>query len=105
MTRGLTEKSYLLLTALAEGESHGYALAQRVGDITGGDVTLGAGTLYATLDRLLHDDLIEESGEEVVDGRSRRNYRITPSGRQQVAARLAQLQRRVSAMSAVLRPS
>lgn len=103
MTRRLTEKGYLLLTALAEGENHGYALAQRVDAITGGEVTLGAGTLYATLDRLLHDGLIVESGEEVVDGRSRRNYRIAPAGRHAVAARLEQLQRRVSAMTAVLR--
>ena len=41
---------------------------------------LRAGTLYATLDRLAGEGLVEVVGEEVVDGRARRYYQLTASG-------------------------
>ena len=103
MGRKLNDTAYLLLTALAEGENHGYALARRVGEITSGEVAIGAGTLYSNLDRLLADGLIEEAGEEIVDGRARRNYRISKSGTGQVIDRVQQLSVQVDAMNAALR--
>jgi DNA-binding PadR family transcriptional regulator len=102
MGRRLNDTSCLLLTALAEGESHGYALARRVAEITDGDVQPGAGTLYSTLERLLADGYIDEAGTEVVDGRARRTYRIRPEGTAAVADRVDQLQRRIGAMQAAL---
>jgi DNA-binding PadR family transcriptional regulator len=41
---------------------------------------LQAGTLYAALDRLRDDGLIEVDREEIVDSRLRRYYRLTPEG-------------------------
>lgn len=102
MSRRTTEKGYLLLTALAEGPSHGYALAQRVKTMTEGATLLAAGTLYATLDRLLSDGLIEEAGDEIVDGRARRIYRISATGRTRLLDRARQLDRVVDAMHAAL---
>ena len=102
MGRKITEKGYLLLTALAEGPSHGYALAQRVEAMTDGNTLLAAGTLYATLDRLLSDRLIEEAGDEVVDGRARRLYQISTDGRTRLTERARQLDRVVGAMHAAL---
>lgn len=102
MGRKITEKGYLLLTALAESPSHGYALAQRVEAMTGGATLLAAGTLYATLDRLLSDGLIEDAGEEIVDGRARRLYRISPDGRSRLLTRARQLDRVVGAMHTAL---
>ena len=64
----------LILTSLASGPKHGYALTK---DVEGfADVYLAPGTLYAALDRLVEKGLIE--GLEV-EGR-RRPYRITPNG-------------------------
>lgn len=102
MGHRLNDTGYLLLTALAEGESHGYALALRVAEITDGDVRTGAGTLYSTLERLLANGYIAEAGTEIVDGRARRTYRIRPEGTAAVAERADQLQRRVGAMRAAL---
>lgn len=102
MSYRLNETSYLLLTALAEGESHGYALAQRVAEITDGDVRPGAGTLYSTLERLLAKGHIHESGTEIVEGRARRRYRISAAGTDAVATWASQLQRRVGAVNAAL---
>jgi DNA-binding PadR family transcriptional regulator len=76
----LRDPSFLMLTALAAGPCHGYGVIQEVERLSGGAVRLRAGTLYAALDRLSRDGLIEVSGEEVVDGRLRRYYRLSESG-------------------------
>ena len=79
----------LILSSLAEGEKHGYALMQ---DIEGfADVTLRPGTLYGALSRLEAMGMIESLEG---DGR-RRPYRLTPTGATALAAQLA-AQRRVA---------
>ncbi len=74
------EPTFLVLVALAEGPRHGYGLIQDVERLSDGKTKLRAGTLYATLDRLTSEGLIESAGEEVVEGRLRRYYRLTKSG-------------------------
>jgi DNA-binding PadR family transcriptional regulator len=49
-------------------------------------VKLRAGTLYAALDRLAGEGLVEVGREEIVDARLRRYYRLTPPGTQRLAA-------------------
>ncbi|PFG35055.1 PadR family transcriptional regulator [Sanguibacter antarcticus] len=76
-----TRQSYLILLALAGQErQHGYAVIKLVSDLSDGEVTLGAGTLYGNIDRLLDAGLVETAGEEVVGGRQRRYYRATAEG-------------------------
>ena len=74
------EPTYLMLVALAEGPRHGYGLIQDAERLSSGKTKLRPGTLYATLDRLTSKGLIEVSGEEVVEGRLRRYYRLTSAG-------------------------
>src|SRR6202034_4871689 len=78
--RAMQETTFLILTALAERPQHGYAIIQDVGRISGGRVTLRAGTLYGALERLDADGLIGVDREEVVDRRLRRYYRLTDEG-------------------------
>lgn len=80
MTKEMREPTFLVLTTLAEGKKHGYAIIQGVEQLSDGGVDLKAGTLYAMLDRLTFDDVIETAGEEVVDGRLRRYYQLTTGG-------------------------
>ncbi|MFC8192325.1 PadR family transcriptional regulator [Cellulomonas sp. NPDC057328] len=82
----ITEQSYLVLLALAEEPRHGYGIVQAVRDLSDDEVRLGAGTLYGVLDRLVAAGWAEASGEEVVDGRLRRYYRLTGAGREALAA-------------------
>ena len=70
----------MVLVALADGRRHGYGIIQDVERLSNGRTTLRAGTLYATLDRLTCEELIEGAGEEIVDGRLRRYYRLTKRG-------------------------
>lgn len=87
----LTEPTFLVLTALAETPQHGYAVIGDVQRISDGRVKLRAGTLYAVLDRLRTDGLIEVEREEVVQSRLRRYYRLTALGAQRLAEEVARL--------------
>ena len=71
---------FFVLTALARGPRRGYAVMQDVEDLSEGRIRLRTGTLYAAFDRLSDHKLIESAGEEVVDGRLRRYYRLTELG-------------------------
>ena len=75
----------LILTSLASGPKHGYALLQDIESFAG--VTLGPGTLYGAIARLEERGLIEPLGAA---GR-RRPYRLTAAGERVLRHRLEQL--------------
>jgi hypothetical protein len=72
------EASLLVLTALSRASQHGSGIIAEVREISGGRVTLRAGTLYTALDRLRAAGLIGVDRDEVADGRFRRYYRLIP---------------------------
>lgn len=80
MTPEMREPTFFMLTALADEPRHGYGVIQEVERLSQGRTKLRAGTLYAALDRLAAEGLIEVAGEETVDGRLRRYYRLTEAG-------------------------
>lgn len=82
----LQEPTFLILTSLAQGRRHGYALLKDAETLSGGRISLKVGTLYAALDRLCTEGLVETAGEEVVDGRLRRFYVLTEEGAATLAA-------------------
>lgn len=88
----LREPTFLILTALAARPQHGYGIQRDVEEISGGRVTLRAGTLYAALDRLGADGWVQVDREEIVDGRLRRYYRLTEPGAARLAAEVEKLQ-------------
>jgi DNA-binding PadR family transcriptional regulator len=81
------DSSILILTSLAGGPKHGYAL---IGDIAGfSGITVGPGTLYAAIARLEARGQVESLPE--VD--RRRPYRITPDGLGVLRAHLGDVER------------
>ncbi len=73
-----------ILMSLTEEDRHGYAIIQDVLAQTQGSVRLSPGTLYRSLQRMLEQGLILETGERpdpALDDERRRYYRITPFGR------------------------
>ena len=88
----MQEPTFLILTALAAGPQHGYGIMTDVASISAGRVRLRAGTLYTALDRLKSDGSIDVDREEIVDGRLRRYYRLTPSGTAVLSAEADRLQ-------------
>ena len=90
---GLRRPSFLILSALALGPLHGYAVIKEVARLSADSVHLAAGTLYAALDRLSDEGLVEVDREETVDGRLRRYYRLTGPGATALAAEAEQMRR------------
>ena len=83
-----------ILMALADEDRHGYGIIQEVSARTSGEVRLGAGTLYRSIQRMLDDDLIVEVHTRPapeLDDERRRYYRITPFGRAVAKAEAARL--------------
>lgn len=97
----MQEPTFLILTALAESPQHGYGIIGDVERISDGRVRLRAGTLYAALDRLQSEGLVEADREEVVDGRLRRYYKLTGAGAERLAAEAERM--RVNAETAARR--
>src|SRR5580692_12494324 len=76
----MREPTYFVLASLLDGPLHGYAIIQRTEQLSGGRVRLATGTLYTALDRLTAEGLVELVSEEIVNGRARRSYGLTPPG-------------------------
>ena len=89
--QAMREPTFLILTALADSAQHGYGIMTDVAAMSRGRVHLRAGTLYAALDRLLGDGIVDVDRQEIVDGRLRRYYRLTPAGAQLLAAEAERL--------------
>jgi DNA-binding PadR family transcriptional regulator len=104
-SRAMQEATFLILTALAAGSQHGYGIITDVQAISGGRVQLKAGTLYAALERLRADKLVEVDREEIVDSRLRRYYRLTPAGAEMLAAEAARLQANARVAMSRLKPA
>jgi DNA-binding PadR family transcriptional regulator len=102
--RAMQEATFLILTSLADSSQHGYGIINDVAEISAGRVRLRAGTLYTALDRLRMDGLVEVDREEVVEGRLRRYYQLTPSGTKLLAAEAARLQANAAAAMRRLNP-
>lgn len=82
----------LVLTALADGPSHGYALNTAIEALTG--TRLGPGSLYGALARLEARGLIEPAGQRSdAHERHRAVVRITPAGRDVLRIELQQMAR------------
>lgn len=83
-----------ILMALADEDRHGYGIIQEISARTSGEVRLGPGTLYRSIQRMLDDDLIVEIHTRPapeLDDERRRYYRITPFGRTVAKAEAARL--------------
>jgi len=79
----LTPAVFHIMLALAEGECHGYGIMLEVDRMTEGQLHIGPGTLYRSIQRMLLDGLIverKESVEREVDDERRRYYRLTERG-------------------------
>jgi DNA-binding PadR family transcriptional regulator len=82
----------IVLAILAEGDSYGYAILQRVRELSGGRMEWTDGMLYPVLHRLERLGHVEARWETAESGRRRKYYRITPQGRAQLAEERRQWQ-------------
>jgi DNA-binding PadR family transcriptional regulator len=86
---------HILLT-LADSARHGYAIAQEIEEATEGQIRMGPGTLYGSIQRMLSSSLIEEASAPrhgADDDARRRYYRMTALGRSVLELELDRLAR------------
>ena len=95
----LTPAVLHILLAVADGEQHGYAIAQAVEELTDGTVRMGPGTLYGSIGRMVASGLLEESARarsKASDDERRRFYRLTTLGRRVLESETDRLARVVA---------
>lgn len=90
----LSPAMFHVLVALADGDTHGYAILKDVEHLTGGAVRLSTGTLYGIIKRLLADGLIREIG--ATGDERRRSYALTPFGKSVARAEAARLEKTIA---------
>ena len=92
-----------ILLALAEGDSHGYAIMQAVREQSGGRVPLQTGSFYRHLTQLIEQGLVVEAPapRQVEDPRRGTHYRLTPRGRQALELERQYLTSVVSSMKSM----
>ena len=71
----------LVLSVLMEGEIYGYALIQRVRELSQGKIEWTEGMLYPVLHWMEREELIESEWREAETGRKRKYYRLRREGR------------------------
>ena len=87
----MREPTYFILAALQDEPLYGYAIIKRAEVLSQGRVVLATGTLYSALDRLTAEGYVRVVREEIVNGRARRYYEVTPDGETALRAEAAYL--------------
>ena len=94
----------IILTILSRGEDYGYNIIQRAKDLSGGALEWSDGMLYPVLQRLERENLISSRWQISEEGRHRKYYTITPSGRDALAAEIAQWRTMIQALNSIWKP-
>ncbi|MCA9738690.1 MAG: PadR family transcriptional regulator [Gemmatimonadota bacterium] len=94
----LTPVVFHVLLVLAEGPHYGYAISKEVAELTSGQITMGPGTLYGTLQRLTERGWLVSTDEVDAAGahsERRRYFELTPAGRSALRTEAERLARSV----------
>ncbi|MCR5663263.1 MAG: PadR family transcriptional regulator [Oscillospiraceae bacterium] len=84
----MTESGFYILFCLRQPQ-HGYSVGRLIREMTGGELTISAGTMYGTLSKMEQDGLIEFVREED----KRRIYQISALGEEVLALELRRIER------------
>jgi PadR family transcriptional regulator PadR len=92
----------LVLRLLTREPLHGYAIAQRIHQLSAEELRVEEGSLYPALQKLLVKGWVKAAWRESESGRQVREYRITASGRRQLEAEIAEYRRTANAIGLLL---
>jgi len=93
----------LVLRVLQGGPLHGYAMAQRIHTLSSDVLQIEEGSLYPALQRILIHGWAKAEWGISETNRRVRFYKLTPAGRSQLAAQIADYERTSAAIQTVLR--
>ena len=100
MRKGSTE--ILILSLLAERPMYGYEISQQLEQRSNGYFEMKEGLLYPALHRMQHNGWLSTEWREV-DGRRRKYYALTPSGRKVLGEQAAEWKSFLDELYALLR--
>jgi PadR family transcriptional regulator, regulatory protein PadR len=92
----------LILSVLEAQSLHGYAIAQRIHQSSNEELSVEEGSLYPALQKLLLKGWVKGGWVTSDTGRQVREYRITGSGKKQLATELAEYRRMAAAIDTLL---
>jgi len=92
----------LVLRTLASESMHGYGIATRVRQRTGGELTIEDAALYQALHRLERQGLVEAEWRPSDNNRRARYYTLTPAGRKRLREQTGNWRRYARAIQAIL---
>jgi len=92
----------LILRVLATQPLHGYAIAQRIAQLSQAELSVEEGSLYPALQKLLLKGWVKATPAVSETGRQVREYRMTPAGRKQLELEQNKYRRVSKAIDAVL---
>ena len=92
----------LILKAVAVEPVHGYAIAQRLQQVSGGVVRIPEGSLYPALHRLENRGFLSAAWKITETGREAKFYRLTRKGRKQLETEVASWQRLIEGVGLIL---
>jgi PadR family transcriptional regulator PadR len=95
----------VLRTLLTMGEQHGYGIARRIEQTSGGQLSINYGTLYPALLRLEQEGLIASYWGTSDNNRKAKFYRLTRAGRKQIERDTRQWETTSAIMTRFLAPS
>jgi PadR family transcriptional regulator PadR len=81
---------------------HGYALVQRISQVSNDMLQVEEGSLYPALQRLLKGKLLQAEWGVSATNRRVRLYRVTPAGRKHLAAQVSSFEQMLAGISLVL---
>jgi PadR family transcriptional regulator PadR len=93
----------LVLRVLQSGPQHGYAIAQRISQLSGDVLRVEEGSLYPALQKMLMKGWVRAEWGLSDTKRRVRSYRLTPAGRKQLESELAGYDHVNRAIQAVLK--
>ena len=93
----------LILKAIAAEPQHGWAIAQRIQQVSQNVLQVGQGSLYPALHRLEYKGWIRATWGASENNRKARFYRLTPEGRKQLNREAEEFGRMVRAIQLVMR--
>ena len=92
----------LILRVVATQPLHGYAIAQKIGQLSRDELSVEEGSLYPALQKLLLKGWVKASARISETGRSVREYRLTPGGRKQLEIEQNNFRRVTQAITDIL---
>jgi transcriptional regulator len=96
----------LILKSLARlGPMHGYGIAQHIQQTSDDVLMVEEGSLYPALQRMLIKGWVIAEWSQSENNRRARYYRLTPSGRKQLAAEISQFEKVIRAVTRVIEPA